>query len=82
MWLSGRYRLGDRIVLMTSKANQHDTPQASIPVDKNFQPKTPLGCRLWELRKRIVASGGPLLEWDDIEREVAERRGGVSERDL
>ncbi|MFY9819846.1 MAG: hypothetical protein WAM82_00585 [Thermoanaerobaculia bacterium] len=47
--------------------------------DKDFQPKTPLGRRLWELRKRIVVSGEPLLDWDDLEREIAERRGGVSE---
>jgi hypothetical protein len=48
---------------------------------EDFQPKTPLGRRLWELRKRIVASGEPLLDWDDLEREIAERRGGVSETD-
>jgi len=28
-----------------------------------------------KLRAQIVASGEPLLGWDDIEREVAERRG-------
>lgn len=50
--------------------------------EEEFQPRTPLGRRLWELRKQIVASGEPLLDWDGIEREVAERRGGVSERDL
>ena len=57
-----------------------DTAEPSlILVDKGFQPKTPLGRRLRELRKRIVASGEPLLDWDDLEREIAERRGGVSE---
>jgi hypothetical protein len=48
---------------------------------EEFKPRTPLGRELWELRKRIVASGEPLLDADAIEREVAERRGGVSERD-
>jgi hypothetical protein len=47
--------------------------------EEEFQPRTPLGQRLWEIRKRIVASGEPLLEGDDLEREIAERRGGVSE---
>jgi hypothetical protein len=57
-----------------------DTAERSpIRVDKDFQPKTPLGRRLWELRKRIVASGEPLLDWDDLERELAERRGGIRE---
>ncbi len=37
--------------------------------------KTPLGERLMRIRERIVKSGAPLLDWDDIEREVAERRG-------
>ncbi|HOV81587.1 MAG TPA: hypothetical protein PLQ01_02790 [Methanothrix sp.] len=40
-----------------------------------FKPKTPLGRRLWSIRKRIVASGEPLLGWDEIEEEVATRRG-------
>jgi hypothetical protein len=42
-----------------------------------YVPKTPLGRRLMELHAEVVASGQPLLEsWDDLEREVAERRGG------
>jgi len=40
-----------------------------------YQPRTDLGKRLWEIRQRIVASGVPLLGWDEIERELAERRG-------
>jgi len=39
-----------------------------------FTPKTELAARLWEIRKLIVASGEPLLDWDDLEREVRERR--------
>jgi len=42
-----------------------------------YQPKTPLGQRLWEIRSRIVASSPPLLGWEDIKREVIERRGEV-----
>jgi len=44
------------------------------------QAKTPLGRRLWEIRARIVTSGVPLLSWDEIDREVEDRRGG-SRRD-
>jgi hypothetical protein len=39
-----------------------------------YQPRTKLGKRLWELRSQIVASGMRLLDWNEIEREVAERR--------
>jgi hypothetical protein len=43
---------------------------------EEYVPKTPLGQRLWQIRQEVVESGEPLLDWDDIEREVAERRGG------
>ena len=44
-------------------------------ISSTFEPKTPLGRRLWSIRKRIVASGETLLGWDEIEKEVAARRG-------
>jgi len=56
------------------KAHKKDD---SRQVDFEFSPKTPLGKRLWEIRKKYVASGEPLLDWDEIEKEVKERRGGV-----
>jgi hypothetical protein len=37
-------------------------------------PRTPLGKKLLEIRRRIVASGCPLLSWEDIEREIMEQR--------
>jgi hypothetical protein len=37
--------------------------------------RTLLGERLAQIREKIVASGEPLLSWEEIEREVAERRG-------
>ena len=45
------------------------------------QAKTPLGRRLWEIRARIVASGAPLLTWDEIDQEVEERQGGSRQDD-
>ncbi|MGH2560890.1 MAG: hypothetical protein ACRDJH_17635 [Thermomicrobiales bacterium] len=48
-----------------------------------YVPRTPLGRRLMEIRAQIVASGQPLLEsWEDLEREIAERRGGTHLNDL
>jgi len=43
--------------------------------ESQFKCRTPLGQRLWEIRSRLVASGEPLLGWEEIEQEVAERRG-------
>jgi hypothetical protein len=50
----------------------------SNPPEEEFHPRTPLGRRLWEIRKQVVESGEPLLDREDLEREVAERRGGVA----
>jgi hypothetical protein len=37
--------------------------------------RTRLGNQLLQIREQIVASGEPLLSWEEIEREIAERRG-------
>lgn len=42
----------------------------------SYTPKTLLGKRLLEIRSKILASGERVLDWDEIEKEVAERRGG------
>ncbi len=41
--------------------------------------KSTLGERLQQIREEIVASGEPLLDWEGVEREKAERRGGDQE---
>jgi hypothetical protein len=38
-------------------------------------PRTPLGKKLLEIRRRVVASGRPLLSWEDVEKEIIEQRG-------
>lgn len=43
------------------------------------KPKLPLGERLQQIRQEIVVSGEPLLDWEGVEREKAERRGGYRE---
>jgi len=42
-----------------------------------FQPKSSFGKKLWEIRQKIFAAGIPPLNSDEIEKEVADRRGGV-----
>jgi hypothetical protein len=39
-------------------------------------PRTFLGKRLASKRKKILTAGLPLLGWDGLERELADRRGG------
>ena len=45
------------------------------------EPILSLGERLMEIRAEIVASGETLLTMDEIDREVAERRGGYQGED-
>jgi hypothetical protein len=61
-----------------SKATQatEESPTHGLP-EPPFPLVTPLAKKLWELRQKIIASGVPLLDWDDIAREVQERRGDV-----
>lgn len=42
-----------------------------------YTPKTSLGKRLLKLRAKIMASGERVLDWEEIEKEVANRRGGL-----
>ncbi|MHC5672950.1 hypothetical protein [Nostoc sp.] len=46
---------------------------------KTSANKTPLGERLRQIRTLIVASGEPLLDEDEIEKQIASRRGGLQE---
>lgn len=53
--------------------------EKTVQMDREAQawsPRTALGRELWEIRKEIVASGVPLLDWDELEKEIADRRGG------
>jgi hypothetical protein len=69
-------------------AMQEDTKTAKTPstatngeVTQVFTPRTPLGKRLWELRKKHLASGEPLLTLDEVRREVQARRGGIADEE-
>ena len=55
-------------------------PTGAAEEDRPYVPRTELGRLLMEIRARIVASGQPLLDWKGVQREVAERRGGISGR--
>ena len=58
---------------VVAETAEHSTGQ---PDDLGaYTPRTPLGARLLEIRRRVVSSGAPLLDWDALEREIAERRG-------
>lgn len=47
--------------------------------ESEFVPQTPLGKKLWEIRQRAIANGMKLLTDEELEQELAERRGGYRE---
>jgi hypothetical protein len=51
----------------------------TTPPESDFVPQTPLGKKLWEIRQRAIAAGLQLLNEDEIEQEIAARRGGYRE---
>jgi hypothetical protein len=50
--------------------------EAHVTIQAVTEARTPLGRRLRELRVEIARSGTAPLGWDEIESEVAVRRGG------
>jgi hypothetical protein len=61
-----------------TKPETDNADEMAFALSQARQAKTALGRRLWEIRARVVASGLPLLSWDEIDLEVAKRRGGYS----
>jgi len=51
------------------------TPTSIASSNEEFQPRTPLGRKLWALRQQIIESGIPLLTAEEIDAELAEQRG-------
>jgi hypothetical protein len=64
-----------------SKTTSHKKARASKPQqvakDFSFTPKTELGRDLWAIRQRAIASGMKLLNSEELEKEILQRRGGV-----
>ena len=50
-------------------------PEAQPNWRSSLRPRTDLGRRLLEIRRKIVASGQPLLDWNAIEAELQARQG-------
>ncbi len=46
----------------------------SLPSHIDY-PKTELAKELFKIRNRIIASGERLLDWDELKKEIAARRG-------
>jgi hypothetical protein len=58
-----------------------DTGLIQPDVEATIKPASNLGERLQKIRNKIVSSGVPLLDWEGVEREKTERRGGYQGED-
>lgn len=62
----------------------HKEQAASVANEINRgeeHPESRLAQLLAEARREFLRSGEPMLDWNGLEREIAERRGGASEED-
>jgi hypothetical protein len=59
--------------------HEEATAAATLATDRadDFE-MSPLGNRLLEIRKKFIAEGGKLLTREELEQEIAERRGNAS----
>ncbi len=62
--------------LLKDESNHADVVDQVL---NKFEPRTELGRRLASSRAAIIESGIPLLDDEELAREIAERRGGVYE---
>lgn len=53
------------------------TAKVDTDIITKYQAKTPLGQKLAEIRARAIASGMKLLTEEELDCEIAERRGGI-----
>ena len=63
-------------VIQFARCLRQAADASTLKPQPEFVPQTPLAKKLWESRQRIVASGAPLLSDEELEQELAERRGG------
>ena len=63
---------------MSTRRNVLDSNDAALAEDviSGVAPRTTLGKRLAALRAEIVVSGELMLDDSELEKEIAERRGG------
>jgi hypothetical protein len=70
---------------ITSLRNETITIQRfwrEVTARRTLTARTCLGKRLLELRDKYRASGERLLDWDDVAREIQERRGEQNKGDI
>jgi predicted DNA-binding antitoxin AbrB/MazE fold protein len=67
------------VLMLKEPVNLPEKAEVHVTIKVTSPTRTPLGRLLRELRSKIVSPGTPGLSWEEIDDEVASRRGGWSE---
>lgn len=76
--LRSQFRIGAEISIEQDHEGRliiSTTPDEEILAYLLSGEESLFGRQLRELRQQVVSSGASLLDWDELEREIAERRG-------
>ena len=68
------------VLKLKETVNLPEKAEVRVTIQTTPVARTPLGRVLRELRTKIVAPGAPGLSWEEMEVEVASRRGGCEAR--
>jgi hypothetical protein len=68
-------------VAMDRYARKHPEIERPGAPEEDSRSRSRLVELWWAARQEFLRSGEPMLDWEGLEREIAERRGGVSEQD-
>ena len=69
----------DGVLKLKQPVDLPEHTEVRVTIQTDAEARTPLGRRLRELRAEIAREGASSLDWDEIESEVALRRGGWRE---
>lgn len=76
--LRSQFRVGEEVFIEQDDEGRliiSTTPNEAILTYLLNGGESAFGRQLRELRQQVVRSGVSLLDWDELEREIAERRG-------
>jgi len=75
---TGRYQTAEQVIDQALELLAECEQQVAIKEQEEvaFQPKTERGEKFWELRKKVIATQPLFKSWEEIEEELAQRRGG------
>ena len=73
---SQQLKVSSKLTIPTNQSEQPTARRAEIPTDLNFETMSELGRDLIQLSREIEDAGEVLTSEEELEQELARRRGG------